>query len=66
MVKIITTCPKTSYYYDRDHTSHCCVNDILEYRCPYNGVAFQWKVLGVYLGGNGTESYIEVLPINKK
>ena len=33
---------------------------LLEYRCPNTGLVFQWRVLGVYLGGVAQESLIEI------
>ncbi len=34
--------------------------DLLEYRCPTFGIMWQWRVLGVYLGANALDSFIEV------
>jgi hypothetical protein len=37
--------------------------DILEYRCPIFGIAFQWRVHGIFLGADHQESLIEVSPV---
>lgn len=36
---------------------------LLEYRCPKFGLVFQWRVLGIFLGGERQEGLIEVEPV---
>lgn len=37
--------------------------DMLEYRCPKFGLVTQWRVLGIHLGAERTESLIALAPI---
>ena len=39
------------------------VNDILEYRCPNQGLVWQWRVMSISLGGKNQESLIEIKPL---
>lgn len=48
-----------------DHTQ-MKPGDMLEYRCPRFGLVTQWRIEGVYLGGEHVESLIQVRPITNR
>ena len=45
-----------------DH-SQMMPGDILEYRCPRFGIVWQWRVHGLYGGGERQEGLVEVSPV---
>lgn len=45
-----------------DH-SQMMPGDMLEYRCPRFGIVWQWRVHGLYGGGERQEGLVEVSPV---
>lgn len=47
---------------EADH-SQMKPGDMLEYRCPRFGIVWQWRVHGLYGGGERQEGLVEVSPV---